>query len=297
MTCRQLVEVLFEHVPEMKELSKQFCDVLGDGIETDDAMWEYGVMPAVCYMLREEAFPELLRKMFYFFEQMFTTDNHEIRRFYMRVTFYDFCESNETVQRARKQMLPATRRTFDEYVLTKRTECQWLLALIHADEELYEIEEHGETWRPKTSSNRGFRAKRFRINQFAPIESYVGAGGLEFGWTLEQVEQVTGPLGEGVVIEHEWLRYTVEDQLWLYFRRNGSCILDKIVTLPGYGGRLFSSLDTSTPVEDLSWREPSLVWNKSLKAYVSEKGVMIKPVDGKCGHIIIFNESWKHFVE
>ena len=38
------------------------------------------------------------------------------------------------------------------------------------------------------------------IDQFAPIIPYVGAGGLRLGWTKEQVEKVTGPLGEYVAV-------------------------------------------------------------------------------------------------
>ena len=134
------------------------------------------------------------------------------------------------------------------------------------------------------------------VDQFAPIIPYVGAGGLRLGWTQEQVEKVTGPLGEYVPVAKLWRRYTVGDQLWLFFNGPGDG-LEKIVTLPGYGGRLFSLIDTNTPVEELSWREPSLVWNETLKFYTSPKGVLIQPVDGKCTHITVFDDRWKELCQ
>lgn len=133
-------------------------------------------------------------------------------------------------------------------------------------------------------------------DQFAPIIPYVGAGGLRLGWTKEQVEKVTGPLGDYVAVAQLWRRYTVGDLLWLYFNGPGDG-LEKIVTLPGYGGRLFSLIDTNTPVEELSWREPSFTFREDLGFYVSPKGVMIHPVDGKATHITIFANQWKELVE
>ena len=65
------------------------------------------------------------------------------------------------------------------------------------------------------------------------------------------------------------------------------------MTLPGYGGRLFSLIDTNTPGEELSWREPSFVWNETLKFYTSPKGVLIQPENGKCTHITVFMDQWK----
>ena len=148
--------------------------------------------------------------------------------------------------------------------------------------------EDNPQWQPPGSGSIGTAI----ADQFAPIIPYVGAGGLRLGWTQEQVEKVTGPLGDFVPVAKQWRRYTVGDQLWLFFNGPGDG-LEKIVTLPGYGGRLFGLIDTHTPVEELSWREPSLVWNETLKFYTSPKGVLIQPVDGKCTHITVFGDQWK----
>jgi hypothetical protein len=124
----------------------------------------------------------------------------------------------------------------------------------------------------------------------------VGAGGLRLGWTQEQVEKVTGPLGEYVAVAQLWRRYTVSDMLWLYFNGPGDG-LEKITTLPGYGGRLFSLIDTNTPVDELSWREPSFIHREDLGFYVTPKGAMIHPVDGKATHITVFANQWKELVQ
>ena len=132
------------------------------------------------------------------------------------------------------------------------------------------------------------------IDQFAPIIPYVGAGGLRFGWSMEQVEKVTGPLGEGETVLRTWTRHAVGNQLWLYFYSDGT--LDKIATLPEYGGRLFSLIDTNTAESELLWREPSLIY-KNVGLYVTPKGVMIQPVNGRASHIIIFGERWKDLMQ
>ena len=153
-----------------------------------------------------------------------------------------------------------------------------------------------DTETPEPEMSKPHLGSTAMADQFAPIIPYVGAGGLRLGWTQKQVETVTGPLGDFVPVAKLWRRYTVGDQLWLYFNGAGDG-LEKIVTLPGYGGRLFSLIDTNTPVEELSWREPSLVWNETLKFYTSPKGVLIQPVDGKCTHITVFDRKWQELCQ
>ena len=134
------------------------------------------------------------------------------------------------------------------------------------------------------------------IDQFAPIIPYVGAGGLRLGWSMEQVETVTGPLRDGVPIEKLWIRYTVSDQLWLYFSASTG-FLDKIVALPGYGGRRFSLIDTNTAESELHWREPSLVHREDMGFYISPKGAMIHTYNGKVVFIAVFSSQWKAWVQ
>lgn len=129
------------------------------------------------------------------------------------------------------------------------------------------------------------------IDQFAPIIPYVGAGGLRLGWTQAQVEQVTGPLGDYVPVARLWRRYTVSNLLWLFFNGPGDG-LEKIVTLPAYGGRLFGSIDTNTREQDLMKKEPSLVYQETLKLYTTPKGVLIQTENGKAAHITVFSRQW-----
>lgn len=134
------------------------------------------------------------------------------------------------------------------------------------------------------------------IDIFAPIIPYVGAGGLRLGWTQEQVERVTGPLGEYKVVAQLWRRYTVGDYLWLFF--NGTeDYLEKIVTLPGYCGRLFDSIDTLTSERDLLRKEPTLVYREKLEFYTTPKGALIQVVKGRAAHITVFHEGWKYFCQ
>ena len=129
------------------------------------------------------------------------------------------------------------------------------------------------------------------IDIFAPIIPYVGAGGLRLGWTQEQVERVTGPLGEYKAVARLWRRYTVGDYLWLFFNGPGDG-LEKIVTLPGYCGRLFDSIDTLTSERDLVKKEPTLVYREQLKLYTTPKGALIQTVNGRAAHITVFQEKW-----
>ena len=68
--------------------------------------------------------------------------------------------------------------------------------------------------------------------------------------------------------------------------------LEKIVTLPAYGGRLFGSIDTNTREQDLMKKEPSLVYQETLKLYTTPKGVLIQTENGKAAHITVFSRQW-----
>lgn len=128
------------------------------------------------------------------------------------------------------------------------------------------------------------------INKDAPIMPFEEMGEIRLYATIRELRKLLESRNvKGVLLNNLWVRYEVENTLYLFFHLlNGK--LFKITTLENYRGKLFDKIGVGMTTEELLNADYGFVYDDFEEVFESEKGVFLEtnPETNKITFISIY---------
>lgn len=121
------------------------------------------------------------------------------------------------------------------------------------------------------------------IDANAPIEPYIGIGGIKLYSTMDELNNVLSlPETKKMKIAKYWVRYDIGNLVTLFFHTKNKKLF-KICTQSDYKGKLFNLIGVGTNIQTMIQCDSELTYDEFEEIWESPKGYFIETdVDTDC---------------